>query len=190
MLYRYVDANGRVYYTDRPPAERTRQVDAISRGGSIVRRGEAPPTPEEIAAREDARRKQGEDARLAQIEHRRNVALLTTYPQEKDIEDARAHSLKPHQEVIRETEQRIAVQKERREKLRPDTGVTPGRKGGNPEAEKQLREVDIEIKALYELLASKKRDVAVVNARFDEDKRRWHDIARSRAPAEPGARRQ
>ena len=124
MLYRYVDASGRVYYTDRPPQERTHKpVDAISRSTGIVKRGETPLTAEEHAAREEARRKQAAEERVARIEYRRNVALLTTYPNEQDIEDARNHSLKPHQEVIRETEQRISVQRERREKLRAESGI-------------------------------------------------------------------
>lgn len=183
MLYRYVDSSGRVYYSDRAPTDRSRPIDAISRGGSIVKKGEAPLTPEEIAAREEAKKRQAEEQRLAEIEHRRNVALLTTYPNERDIEDARTHSLKPHQEVIRETEQRIATQRDRREKLRTDIANQQAKKTGLPEAEKQLRETEIELRALGELLESKKRDVAVVNARFDEDKRRWADIARARAAA-------
>ena len=185
-LYRYVDSNGRVYYSDRAPIEGTgRAVDHVSRGGTIVRRGEPAPTPAEYAAREEARRKREIEERQAQAESRRNSALITTYPLEQDIDEARASSLKPHEETIKEATQRIAAQKTRADKLRADLAARQAQKKPTPSnLEQEIRDSEVEIKALGELLASKQRDVAVVNARFDEDKRRWAEIAKSRTPAQ------
>lgn len=185
-LYRYVDANGRVYYSDRAPTEGVgRAVDHVSRGGTVVRRGEAAPTAAEYAARDEARRKREIEERQVQAESRRNSALIITYPHEQDIDDARASSLKPHEETIKEAMQRIALQKSRGDKLRADLAARQAqKKPAPPNLEQELRDSEVELKALGELLASKQRDVAVVNARFDEDKRRWAEIAKSRTPAQ------
>ena len=177
-LYRYVDAQGKVHYTDKlTPDTAGRSLDQMNKQGTIIRRTEAAPTAEELVAREADRRRRAEDERLAKIEDRKNQALLITYPLERDIDEARRYSLKYHEDVVRETNERINAHTKRKAELLAQPNAAH-----KQEVQREVHDSEVEIRALSELLLAKRRDIAVINARFDEDKRRYQEILRARNP--------
>lgn len=88
-LYRWVDAEGKVHYTDTLPPEAVNQArDEISRSGTTVGRVDRALTPEERAAKEA---EEAEAARLAAIKAERDkmdAVLMGSYATEADLERA------------------------------------------------------------------------------------------------------
>lgn len=88
-LYRWVDAEGKVHYTDTLPPEAVNQArDEISRSGTTVGRVDRALTPEERAAKEA---EEAEAARLAAIkaeQDKMDAVLMGSYATEADLERA------------------------------------------------------------------------------------------------------
>ena len=175
-LYKYVDENGRTRYTDRPPIDMTgRASEQLNSQGTVIRRNAAALTPEEIAAREEEERKKREAAAIAREENRKNRALLATYPSIKDIDDARARALANNSESTRQIKLRIADLERRHAKLEKDSA--PYKDKPLPaELRRESFEVESDLRAQRELLAVKQQEVTAINARYDEDKRRYQQI--------------
>jgi hypothetical protein len=88
-LYRWVDAEGKVHYTDTLPPEAMNQArDEISRSGTTVNRVDRALSPEERAAKQA---EEAEAARLAAIkaeQDKMDAALMGSYATEADLERA------------------------------------------------------------------------------------------------------
>lgn len=180
-LYRYVDKNGKVFYSDKPLTDLTgRQVDQLTKHGTLVKRTPAAPTPEERAAMEEERRRQAEVDKLRERETRRDVALLATYSSAQEIEDAHVFAAREPVALIKESEAKLAEAEKRREQLRADLDAGKGNAAG---LRQQLGTVEAQMKALNELLFAKRRDVQAINERFEEDKRRYAELVRARNAA-------
>lgn len=188
-LYKYVDENGRTRYTDRPPIDMTgRASEQLNSQGTVVKRNSAALTPEEIAAREEEERKKREAAAIAREENRKNRALLATYPSIKDIDDARERALANNTEATRQIKLRIADLDKRREKLRKQAELGEGGDLAAPRIKRDLYEVESDLRAQNALLEVKEKEVEAINARYDEDRRRYLQITgASTTPSAPVA---
>jgi hypothetical protein len=181
-LYKYVDENGRTRYTDRPPIDMTgRASEQLNSQGTVVRRNAAALTPEEIAAQEAEEQKKREAAAIVREENRKNRALLATYPSIKDIDDARARALANNAEAVRQISLRIADLDRRRAKLEKDAAPY-GDKPLPAELKRDSFEIESDLRAQNELLALKRQEVIGINARYDEEKRRYQQITGIVAP--------
>lgn len=185
-LYKYIDAEGRVRYTDRPPIDMTgRAHEQLNSQGTVVRRKGAALTPEEIAAREEERKRKLEADAIAREEKRKNLALLATYPSLQDLEDAHARALANNTEASRQVEVRIAELKKRQQALQADADKLEERKKPLPaQLKRDLFELESDLRAQNELLDAKKKEVELINARYAEDKRRY--LALTEASSHPG----
>jgi hypothetical protein len=171
-MYKCVDAKGKVYYTQVPPPECLgRATQELDKSGMLLRRSQTPaaPTPEQQKAREAEHKKKLKE------ERRKNTALLSTYSSDKDIDDARERALKEAQAAIAETEKRIAGAHKRRGELESEKEFYV--KKPLPEKLKQdIANNEIEIKNQTELLDAKKKEIGVINAKYDSDKRRYLEL--------------
>jgi hypothetical protein len=183
-LYKYVDENGRTRYTDRPPIDMTgRASEQLNSQGTVVKRNSAALTPEEIAAQAAEEQKKREAAAIAREENRKNRALLATYPSIKDIDDARARALANNAEATRQIALRISDLERRRVKLEKDSAPYKDKNKPLPaELKREAFEIESDLRAQNELLAVKKQEVPVINAKYDEDKRRYQQITGIVAP--------
>ena len=177
-MYKCVDASGKTYYTQTPPKECLgRTVDELDKRGNVTRRNEVL-TPEQQAAREAERKKKAEEDALAKEERRKNAALLNTYSSEKDVEEARARALKAGNEAIKDTEKRIASAEKRRAALEQEAEFY--KKSALPAKLKQdIQNNENEIKNQQELLDVKKKEIGLINAKYDEDKRRFVELTKT-----------
>jgi len=185
-MYKCVDANGKTYYTQIPPKECLgRATEELSRGGQVIRRNEVL-TPEQKAAAEEERKKKAEQAKRDQAEKRKNTALLNTYSSEKDIEDARSRALKENETAIKATEKKIAEAMKVRQKYE---GERDSHKNKPVPAKLQgdMKNNETLIKSQQELLEAKMKDVAGINARYDEDKKRYIELTRGSSGSTPQA---
>jgi hypothetical protein len=177
-LYKYTDpATGQTVYTDKLPASTAGKAnEVLSPQGTVVRRNEAALTPDEIAAREAERKRKRAEELAAKEEKRKNMALLNTYPNERDIDDARVRALQVNEDAIREAERRVAEARKRKQALAAEAEFY--KKGAMPaQLRQEMQTNEVEIKSQTELLESKKKESSAINARYDEDLRRYRALS-------------
>jgi hypothetical protein len=171
-MYKCVDAHGKTYYTQVPPRECLgRDTLEMNRQGMVVKT-ERPPSKAEIQAKEAEKKKKEEESEKTKEERRKELALLNTYSSEKDIEDQRERALKEAQEQIAATEKSIAGAERRRVELDKEKEFYT-KKPMPAKLKQEMSNIEIEIKNQNALLEAKKAEISKINARYDEDKRRY-----------------
>jgi len=100
------------------------------------------------------------------------MALLNTYASEKDIDEARARALDETQAAIQETQKRIDGALARQKELAAEKEFYV-KKPMPPKLKQDIGNNEIEIKTQTELLEAKKKDISIINAKYDDDKQRY-----------------
>jgi hypothetical protein len=105
-LYKWIDEDGQIRYSDRLPAAQVKKKhQQLNSQGVVVGTTEAAKSEEELAAEAEAKRKAeeqaAEDARLKQIQYEKDQVLLLTFSSEKEMELARDDRLEVLDSVIR-----------------------------------------------------------------------------------------
>ena len=183
-LYKYTDpATGKTVYTERLPAEAAgRANEQLNRQGTVVKREAAAPTAEELAAREADRKRKIEEEAAAREEKRKNQALLNTYASEKDIDEARARALQVNDEAIKDAERKLAEAQKRQKQLAGEAEFFQ-KKPMPTQLRLDIQNNQSELKAQGELLDAKRKDTVAINAKYDEDKRRYQELMKGGAVA-------
>jgi hypothetical protein len=186
--FRCVGKDGKKYYGSTIPQQCIGQpVEQLSGQGTVIRRMD-PEGEEKLRAQKEAnaekKRKEDDIAREVQ---RRNRALLATYSSEKDIEEARARALADNQKQIKEVQSRIEGIKKRQETLGKEMEFyreAPPAKGAKakagpkppPKLVEDVQTAEVDLKSQENLLEIKKKEGAAINAKYDEDKRRYAEV--------------
>ena len=186
QIIKCVGKDGKTYVgSTMPPQCAGQAVNQMNAQGQVVRRTEAMLTPEQRAAKEAEGRlnkeKEAEAARKEQEESRKNKALLSTYGSEKDIEIARTRALADNEKAVKETQAKIAQIEKTGVTLRKELEFYAGKNKPPPKVTQDIQNNDIDLKAQNDLLAAKKRDVNGINAKYDEDKRRYLELTKGPA---------
>ncbi|HYA46106.1 MAG TPA: DUF4124 domain-containing protein [Burkholderiales bacterium] len=177
-MYKCVDAKGKTYYTQVPPPECLgRETLELNKSGSVIHTTPRELTAEQRAARDAEQKKKLEAEEKAKEERRKTAALLNTYSSEKDIDDARTRALKEAEAAIKETERRIVEAQKRQKQLGAEKEFYT-KKPMPVKLRQDLSNIEIEIKNQMELLDAKKKEIGTINAKYDEDKRRYVEAAR------------
>jgi hypothetical protein len=182
-MYKCVDAKGKTYYTQVPPPECLgRDTQELNKSGTLIRRNPAaiPLTPAQEQAREAERKKKIEDEERSKEDRRKNLALLNTYSSERDIEDARTRALKEAQLAIEDTEKRIAGAQKRHQELDAEKEFYV-KKPMPFKLKQEITNNEIEIRNQTALLDAKKKEISTINAKYDEDKRRYVELTGGKA---------
>lgn len=187
-MYKCKDDKGKTYYTQMPPVECLgKEMDEMSRQGTVVKKREAALTPEQIAAREAEDKRKKEEELAAKEEKRKNRALLNTYSSEKDIEDGRQRALKQAEQATKGIEKRVAETQKRAQGLASEKEFY-AKKPMPKKLQDDIKNNEIDLKGQQDALAAKKKELGDINAKYDEDKRRYLELttgAKPKAPAAP-----
>jgi len=155
--FRCVGTDGKKYYGSTVPPQCLGQpVEQLDNRGMVVKRFDAQASADERAKKDAADAENKKRAADAKGQGRRDSALLASYTSEKDIDIARSRALEHPQQAIKDTETRIAALNKRR---------------GAPNED--VKAIDSELKVQQGVLASRKKDIDAINARYDEDKKRY-----------------
>ncbi|MEX0637570.1 MAG: hypothetical protein WD155_02420 [Burkholderiales bacterium] len=182
--YRCVTKGGRKYYGSIiPPQCAGELVEALSAQGTLLFRIEPPPTPEQRAAQE-AQEKQAAEAEAARLEARkqaevqarRDRALLQTYTDEEDIERVRRRALASNRQAAQQVEARIAQLKQRQEQLAAQAAKYEDANQVPEKFRQDVKAVAYDLSLQQQLLESRKREAAEINARYDEEKRKYREL--------------
>jgi len=179
--YRCVTKAGRKYYGSTIPPQCTGElVEALSAQGTLLFRIEPPLTPEQRAAKEaeeqkaaEAEAARREAQKQAEVQARRDRALLQTYSDEQDIERVRQRALASNREAAAQVEARIAQLRQRQAQLAKQA-ATYKDASAQPEKYKQdVKAVAYDLSLQEQLLERRSREAAEINARYDEEKRKY-----------------
>ncbi|HET9735707.1 MAG TPA: hypothetical protein VFP62_10575 [Burkholderiales bacterium] len=187
--WRCVAKDGKKYYgATQPPQCRDVAVEALSAQGMVIGRIEAPLTPEQRAARDAAAQKNAaaEQARrdaeaAAKVQARRDQALLQTYTSERDIESVRQRAIADNQRATEQVEARIAALKRRQEALSKEAAAIKASGKQRDGFEQDVKAVAYDLQLQGQLLESRKREADAINARYDEEKRKYLELTQGAA---------
>ena len=162
QTYRCVGADGKKYYGQSVPPQCVGQpVEQLDSRGVVMKRIDPVRNAEDRAKQEAEEAERKKQAAAVREQGRKDNALLSSYTSENDIEIARARALEGSQRAAQELEKSIAALKSRRAAPNADT-----------------RSIDAELKAQEAALAARRKDIAAINARYDEDKKRYIEITK------------
>jgi chromosome segregation ATPase len=177
--FRCTGNDGKKYYGNTvPPQCYGRLVEQLNAQGMVIKRMDPDANDgkdlETKAAEKAAKEKYDAANRETQ---RRNRALLATYTSEKDIEEQRGRALSDNQKTVREIEQRVADLKKRRASFDKELEFYQDKKGAPakvpPKLQEEIRQAEFDLKVQEESLETKKKEVSNINAKYDDDKKRF-----------------
>ena len=160
--FRCQGKDGKKYYGNTvPPQCYGRLVEQLNKQGMVIKRIDPDASDKDVEAK--AREKVEKEKRDAVTREttRRDRALLATYTSEKDVDEARRRALEGNELQMKEIEGKIAALQKRRSSKKEDA-----------------KNVDIDLKAQEGLLATKRKEVEMINARYDDEKKRYGDLTR------------
>jgi hypothetical protein len=179
--YRCIARDGKRYYGSIVPAEcYARPVEQLNAQGLVVKRIDPAAAENERLLRESTEAKKRLEETAAREDARRNRALLATYTSEKDIEDSRARALVENGKVMREIEDRLEAIGKRQSGYEKEVEAYKGKGEAPAKLREDLQNAENELKANQQLLETKKREVGLINARYDDDKKRYSAIMTQR----------
>jgi hypothetical protein len=179
-LYKCKDEKGKTYYTDRPPAACVgKAMEELNKEGTVVRKREAALTPEQQAARDAEEKRKKEEALAAKEEQRMNRALLNTYSSEKDIEDGRQRALKQVEQATTEIKKRIAQANTRAKRLNAEKEFYV-KKPMPKKLQDDIKNNETDLKIQQGALEAKQKEINEINAKYDEDKRRYLKLTKGK----------
>ena len=194
--YRCTTADGKKYYGATIPQQCLGQpIEQLSPQGTVLRRIDPQGDERARLAKEAQAAKRREEEAALKEESRRNRALLATYSSEKDIDDARARALAENQKAIKEVEARIAEIRKRKEKYDKEMEFfaegpaksDPKKKGSGPAPKaskpppkllEDINTAEVDLKAQQNLMSVKQKEVESINAKYDEDKKRYLELTK------------
>jgi hypothetical protein len=177
--YRCTGKDGKKYYGQSvPPQCLGMPVEQLNAQGMVVKRIDAAASAadrEKKAAEEEERKKR---EAISKEEGRRTRALLATYTSAKEIENARARALQENQLAVKDVESKIALLKKRKADLTKELDFFQGKNKPPVKLQQDIKNADIDIDAQEGLLAAKKKEVDSINAKYDDDKRRYLELTK------------
>lgn len=182
--YRWVDADGKVHYSDVMPQKQSGMGHVeLDKQGRVVK--EAPRTrltPEEVRRREEAAARAEEARRQQEARRRHDLSLLTTYVSEQEIDLARDRALELEALNLKGLKTRLNAAAE---KLAYANGQIAGHEKAGREPPRlfaQMREEATEDLARVSLLiGQREKAIEEIKARFAADKARYLELKRGGA---------
>lgn len=167
--FRCTGKDGKRYYGQVVPRECIGQpYERLNRQGLVVERIEPFVKEEDPAAKAAAEKKKHEEELARREKARRARALLATYTSTKEIEGARARALAPIKRQIESIEEDIARLHKQIEELK--------KKKQGPRTQSAIDSAQSQIDTQSSLLDYKKKEADEINARYDDDKKRYIEL--------------
>jgi len=182
-LYKWVDEDGNVRYSDRiPPSQAKREHSQLNSQGVVVTTREAAKSEAELAAEAKARREQEardtEQARLKRIQDQKDQVLLMTFSSEEELEHARLDRIEVLESVIQLIQNSIESTQEKLGELQANADnnyLSKGKEvpgGLAQKIEHFERKVDTRNTQLEQKLAEK----AKINKKYELDLARYRQL--------------
>lgn len=172
------DANGVQICSDQLPPQCYNRAYRVMEGNTVVRREEAPLTAEQRKQRIAEEKRRLEEDRARREQQRRDRILFDTYNTVQDIDVQREKAIKEIEEGLVQAKNRLVELDKQRQVLAEESEFYK-RKPLPNDLKAALRANEADIAAQQSIVDSKRKDIDAVNARFDEDKRRYLQLLRN-----------
>lgn len=176
--YRWVDQNGKVQYSDvMPPNQAGKEHAELDKHGRVVKEVQRSRlSPEERLRQADSAQQQEAERRKLVEQRRRDMALLSTYANVKEIELARDRAIELENLNIRGLQTRM----DRAAKKLAEANAQISRLGANKsppagislmrtEAQRELAQISV-------AMEQRTKAVEVIHKRFEEDQQRFLEL--------------
>lgn len=174
-MYRWVDGNGRVHYSDTPPMTYQQSGGAeMSKQGNIIRRTQSQAERRAEAARQaEQKRIQQEQQKQAQLDH----ALTQTYTTEAEIDLARDRALEHHKLAIKGAEIRgKAVEANLTELKTRIANIEKAGRPVSPNLQEQLDQATRESLDLKHTILTNEEAMVQVSEKYAAGKARFREL--------------
>jgi hypothetical protein len=158
-----------------PPEAIDKANVELNKEGIPIRRTDKALTPEQRRANEQEAERAKETARAQEEVARRDRALVSSYTNEAEIDLARNRSLQTINNVILSSQ----AFSEQLSKRKVDVEAKKVELQGKPVVavlDRELESIDAELLRQTDLITQKKREAAVITAKYDADKQRWREL--------------
>jgi chromosome segregation ATPase len=184
-MYKWVDANGQVHYSNQlPPEASQRKREVINDQGRTVKIYQAPLTPEEKVEAERLAELNARKKELAEKRANHDRSLLATYSSKKDMYQARDGRISAVESLIQLTNSRISSMQNRQLALTQEA-ASYERSGKKLPASllSQISNLGNQIERYEEYVEDKKREVEDIRTQFDSDIKRYTELTSGKRDA-------
>jgi len=174
-MYRWVDGNGRVHYSDTPPMTFQQSGGAeMSKQGNVIKRTQSEDERRAEAERQaEQQRIQKEQQKQAQLDR----ALTQTYTTEAEIDLARDRALEHHKLAIKGAEIRgKAVDANLAELKARIAGIEKSGRPVSQSLKEQLNQANRESQELKRTIQTNQEAMVKVREKYDADKARFNEL--------------
>ncbi len=175
QMYRWVDGNGRVHYSDTAPTTYQKSGGAeLSKQGNIIRRTQSEAERRAEAERQaEQKRIQAEQGKQAQLDR----ALTQTYTTEAEIDLARDRALEHHRLAIKGAEIRgKAVEANLAELKTRIANIEKAGRPVSPNLKEQLDQATRESLDLKRTILNNEEAMVLVGGKYAADKARFREL--------------
>ncbi len=174
-LYKWVDENGEVHYTDKvPPQASSRGHKELNQRGLTVEQVQPAKTAEELAREEELKRLRSEQEALLREQKKKDETLLRTYRTEDEIAMTRNGKLAAIDAKVKVMLYEIKSLKETLSHLQSEAAAMElsGKKPDKTLTER-IDKTRRQIEEAYAEMVRREQEKEVVNASFDKDLARY-----------------
>lgn len=181
-MYKWVDENGEVHYSDQVPPEESRQGrKEINEQGRTVKVYERAKTPEELAEAKRQRAIQEEEERKAAEQAKKDQVLLATYTNEEDMINTRDGKLASIEGLIQLTERRIESMQKRLVELTDDAASYERSGKQVPQVlTRQMENIRKQTAENKAFIITKQEEQRTINEQFNRDIARFQELRSGR----------
>jgi chromosome segregation ATPase len=177
-MYKWVDANGQVHYSNRLPPEASKQErKVINEQGRTLKVYRAPRTPEEKAEEQRLAELEAQKEKILEQRRIHDRSLLATYSSQEDMLLARDGKLSSVEALIQLTNSRITSMQERLLVL-SDEAAEYERSGKQLplSLQQQITNLRQQITKNREFAADKQLEMEDIRKQFDADMKRYNEL--------------
>ena len=177
-LYKWVDDEGRIHYSDRlPPADTVRPHAHIDERGIIVNSVGAAKTEEQIRQEAEVERLRAERQRLIDEQRAADRVLLRTFRTEDDILMTRDGQLQAVDSYIKITESNIKRLKLKLEKMQRDAAARElSGKRVSKRFQDEIEAKNLALKDAYQSIVNREHDKDRIRKSFAKDQQRFREL--------------
>ncbi|WP_374352040.1 DUF4124 domain-containing protein [Chitinimonas sp.] len=188
-IYKWVDENGKVQYSDKPPPTPAKQgLTEMNSQGMRVKQVEGLLTPEQRAAKEAELAKQKEEQRALEESRRKDRALVESFSNTAEIDRIRDQSLEQLQASIAAEEVRYeALMNRITENTKQIERIAKAKKNVPDYMQTELAERKADLAKIETGIAKKKQEIIDVKAKAEADKKRLLELRGPSALPKPAA---
>jgi hypothetical protein len=179
-LYKWVDEDGNVRYSDRlPPQQTSKEHQQLNSQGIVLNSTDAAKPPEEAATEAEAKRKleaeQLEAARIKAVQDRKDLVLTMTFASEAEIEHARDNRIEAIDSVIRLIETNIESTQKKLDNIKKSATLTYTSKGKEIPGgvAQKIEHFERKIESRNSQMEAKAREKDKMRAKYEADLERF-----------------